>query len=77
MDLNVWAIAVGGGILVVVLVVFAVVVLGWKALGCANKKDVPIVTDTIMRVLREGKQSVHRQVVPERVQQPLNEEGQR
>ncbi|MGW3100023.1 hypothetical protein ACWDCC_42035 [Streptomyces sp. NPDC001102] len=64
MSVSVWVLSVGGVILVVVLVVAAVVILGLKALGCAREEDVPVVTESIMGVLRDGRQEVQRRVIP-------------
>ncbi|WP_369262972.1 hypothetical protein [Streptomyces sp. R35] len=58
------ALALGGGTVVVLAVVLAVCVLGWKAIGACTKEDVPYVTEVIMKVLRDGRHAVQHRVRP-------------
>lgn len=64
MDVSMGIVAVVGGTLVLVMVVGAVVALGMRALDRARPEDVPIVTEQVMRVLRDGRHALTRRLAP-------------
>ncbi|MFF0386932.1 hypothetical protein [Streptomyces sp. NPDC004286] len=64
MGISVWELALGGSVVVVITVIAAVVILGLRALDRANEADVPLVTDSIMTVLRDGRRTVPRRIIP-------------
>ncbi|WP_217246900.1 hypothetical protein [Streptomyces sp. AC602_WCS936] len=57
-------VAVLGGTLVLVVGVVAIVLLGRRALDRARPEDVPVVTEQVMRVLRDSRPALQRPLAP-------------
>lgn len=62
MNVSMGVAALAGATLVLLVVVIAIVALGMRALDRAQPQDVPVVTEQVMRVLRDTRQALQNRV---------------